>query len=326
LIIITICLNISCKNQDTNETGKTSIEVEGEKEVFYDGPEIAFVGQNDNVAELEDDAKAVANWMKDIYGDSYTYLGAKDINRSSIKNFKVIFFYELKAPDGAVSEQEAKIDLGGLQDDSVVVAIEDWVKDGGNLLLAGDAANFIFEIGRVPRSYAYGEQYYGHHGAEDIPPHDIWGLSVVDYTNSEDRSNHPIFKTILDEDKRIGLYNAMRREVRLVWWNVGPAGGDCCRHIEMITNFENELNAIKLASLFHINDYFGIAAFELKPTSGELDQTFSEEISKDYSGTVLVFGNSIIGYEWAPNDGSKNEYQANIEKLTQNAIDYLMEL
>ena len=278
---------------------------------------VAFVGSAATIDELEDDAQAAASWMQETYGDEFVYLSADEITPDAVSNLKVIFYYKLEATE--------PVDLGAMASEDVSSTISNFVRDGGQLLLAGDAASYIFNIDRVPDAYAFNEVNEEIGIEENKPADDFWGLSVVPETTSADRTAHPLFEGILNAENRLYLNNAPTREVRLVWWNVGPAGGECCGNLEMVTNFEEQLKATKLASLRHVGDYFGFAAVEFGRTDLDTHETLSPDVPKDFRGTVLMLSNSIIGYEWVTNDGSVNEYQENIEQLTANAIEYLRE-
>jgi hypothetical protein len=276
---------------------------------------IGFIGKTATFGQLEDDAMAAASWMQTVYGDQFIYLGAADITADAIANLKVIFYYELE-PIAGTNE----IDLGAMTD--VALTVSNWVRDGGMLLLAGDAADYIFEIDRIPGALYWNEICCS--GVEgDKPADDIWGMSVVPETTSDDRTDHPLWEGILTEDNRVYLNNAPTREVRLFWWNVGPAGGECCGNLDMVTNFEEQYKAIKLSSLRHVGDYFGFNAIEFGRTDLDTHASLNADVPKDFRGTVLMFSNTINGYEWVVNDESVNEYHDNIEALTENAISYL---
>ena len=279
---------------------------------------VAFVGNAATIEELEDDAQAAATWMQETYGDEFVYLSADEITPDAVSNLKVIFFYRLEATE--------PVDLGAMASEDVASTISNFVRDGGQLLLAGDAASYIFTIDRVPDAYAFNEVNEEIGIEENKAADDFWGLSAVPTTTSEDRTTHPLFEGVLNAENRVFLNNAPTREVRLVWWNVGPAGGECCGNLDMVTNFEEQLKATKLASLRHVDDYFGFAAVEFGRTDIDTHASLSPDVPKDFRGTILMLSNSIIGYEWVTNDGSVNEYQENIEQLTANAIEYLREL
>jgi len=276
---------------------------------------LGFIGKGATIGELEDDAMAAATWMESLYGDQFVYLSASEITADALANLKVIFYYELEPIAGT-----DVIDLGSMTDAALTVS--NWVRDGGNLFLAGDAADYIFEIDRVPEALYWNEVCCS--GVEgDKPSDDIWGMSAVPETTSEDRTDHPLWEGLLTEDNRVYLNNSATREVRLFWWNVGPAGGDCCGNLDMITNFEEQYKAIKLSSLRGVSDYFGFNAIEFGRTDLNTHETLNADVPKDFKGTVLMFSNTINGYEWVVNDESTNDYYENIETITENAITYL---
>jgi hypothetical protein len=213
--------------------------------------------------------------------------------------------------------------LGSMGDERVTTAISNFVRNGGQMLLAGDASQYVFNINRVPSSFGFTENNAAAGVEGDKAPDDRWGFSVVPSTTSADRTGHPLFAGLLTDNNRVYLNNAPTREVRLVWWATGPAGGDCCGEIEMVTNFEQQLKAVKLATLRHVEDYFGFAAIEFGRTDQDTHADLHSNVPTDFRGNILVFANTIIGYEWETQDGSPNEYEGNIKQLTQNAINYL---
>ncbi|WP_235893360.1 DUF4960 domain-containing protein [Litoribacter populi] len=281
---------------------------------FYTAP-YAFVGKAATINDLEEDARAAANWMQETYGDDFVYLPASGINESSLSNVRVIFYYQLEVGNN--------VNLGSMSDNRVSEAISNFVRNGGQMLLAGDASQYVFNINRVPSSFAFTETNAAAGVEEDKSPDDRWGFSVVPSATSADRTGHPIFSGLLTENNRVYLNNSPTREVRLVWWATGPAGGECCGEIEMVTNFEEQLKAVKLATLRHVEDYFGFAAIEFGRTDQDTHADLHSNVPTDFQGNILVFANTIIGYEWETQDGSPNEYVDNIKQLTQNAINYL---
>jgi hypothetical protein len=279
-------------------------------------PVMAFIGKSATINDLEDDAKAAATWMQTTYGNLFTYMPAANITAESMASLNVAFYYELNPV-----KDEIATNLGAVADKAAIIG--NWVRDGGKLFLAGDATDMIFKIGRVPLSEANWNELCCSGVEENHASDDFWGISATPSTTSADRTAHPLFAGLLDDTKKnFYLTNAPTREVRLFWWNVGPSGGNCCGSVDMVTNFEKKYKAIKLGSLQPITDYFGFAAIEFQQTATDTDASFSANVTKDFKGTVLMLSNTIIGYEWNPNNGT-NTYQDNVERLTKNAIDYL---
>lgn len=282
-------------------------------------PILAFIGKGATINDLEDDAKAAATYLQTTYGKLFIYLPAANISAASMSTIKVAFYYELNPV-----KDELVTNLGAVADKATIIG--NWVRDGGKLFLAGDAADMIFKIGRVPLSEANWTETCCSDVVTGRRADDFWGLSAINTTNSADRTGHPLFTGLLDPTtKNFSLFNAPTREQRNFWWSVGPSGGSCCVDLEMITNFEKKYKAIKLGSVRNIIDYYGFAVVEFQPTVTGTDGTFSTNVTKDYKGTVLMLSNTFSGYEFNANEGV-NTYQANIEKLTKNALDYLIGL
>ena len=75
---------------------------------------------------------------------------------------------------------------------------------------------------------------------------------------------------------------------------------------DIYTNFMNDNNAVWLGQ-WDGGDYSMVGVFELQPKG-------------DYQGSSISIG--IGGIEWKVNNGV-NPYQSNVQRLYQNAIDYL---
>ena len=120
------------------------------------------------------------------------------------------------------------------------------------------------------------------------------------------------------------MSNSGTREARLVWWqqfDQTMPGYSCCGQ-EGVVVMEQKFNAVKLGTLRWIGDAFGVGAIEFLPTSGTLNANFDFNIPSDFQGRIISLENTLIGYEFDPN-GTTNDYQGNIDKLTTNIIDYL---
>ncbi len=282
-------------------------------------PILAFIGKGATINDLEDDAKAAATYAQTTYGKQFIYMPAANITATSLSNLKVAFYYELNP-----IKDEFVTNLGTVAEKATVIG--NWVRDGGKLFLAGDAADMIFKIGRVPFSEANWTEICCSNVETGRREDDFWGISAISTTTSADRTGHPLFTGLLDATaKNFSLFNGPTREQRIFWWKDGPSGGSCCADLEMITNFEKKYKALKLASVRNIIDYYGFAVIEFQQTVTGTDAAFSTNVTKDFKGTVLMLSNTFSGYEFKANEGI-NAYQANIEKLTKNALDYLIGL
>ncbi|WP_438972290.1 DUF4960 domain-containing protein [Polaribacter sp.] len=313
--------------------------------VEIDDPLIAFIGTEDNVASLlDDDAKAAATWMESKYGNSFRYLKVSDITSSVLDEIDVAVIYYLTPQENlgysatstdVLTLLPVELRTGAAQAE----ALKSWVKNGGDLLLAGEATPFIFSLGRVPADFSQprgpSNYTYSEFGCADTggcvdtgkAADDIWGLGMRDTNNSQNRRDHPIFNGLTFENGEfLALQNSATREVRLIWWQHfdGVLNPSCCGQ-DAALFFEQTMSATKFGTLSFIGDAFGYGAVEWKRTDQNTDANFDNNISADFKGHVFSIENTIIGYEWDSN-GTTNDYQGNIEKFTENIISYLASL
>jgi hypothetical protein len=230
----------------------------------------------------------------------------------------------------------AELQPGTSQSDALTA----WVKDGGHMFIAGDPTPFVHVLGRIPADYSvapapgnYQFTEFGcgaPEGCVDMgkPADDIWGLSVKVTNTSEDRRGHQIFSGLtFNGDGELYLSNSATREARLVWWQHfdNTIDGYGCCGTEGVLLMEQTFNSVKLGTLRWIGDGFGVGAMEYLPTNGDVDANFDFNIPTDFQGHIITMENTIIGYEFDPNE-TVNDYQSNIEKLTMNIVDYLRTL
>ena len=293
---------------------------------------------------LDDDAKAAATWMESKYGNSFRYLKVSDITSSVLDEIDVAVIYYLTPQENlgysatstdVLTLLPVELRTGAAQAE----ALKSWVKNGGDLLLAGEATPFIFSLGRVPADFSQprgpSNYTYSEFGCADTggcvdtgkAADDIWGLGMRDTNNSQNRRDHPIFNGLTFENGEfLALQNSATREVRLIWWQHfdGVLNPSCCGQ-DAALFFEQTMSATKFGTLSFIGDAFGYGAVEWKRTDQNTDANFDNNISADFKGHVFSIENTIIGYEWDSN-GTTNDYQGNIEKFTENIISYLASL
>lgn len=307
---------------------------------------VAFIGDGDDVNSIQDDdAKAAALFLQATYPDNFNYIKFADISPEALQDINVIMLYYLSplpnlgysaAPDNVLGMLPQELQPGTAQSDALTA----WTKAGGHLFVAGDPTPIIHVLGRVPADYsvppAPGNYQYTEFGCAapegcvDMgkPADDIWGLSVKPTTTSADRQTHPMFAGLTFQgDGELYLSNSATREARLVWWQQFDNtmdGYTCCGN-EGIVLSEQKFNALRLGSLRWIGDGFGVGAMEYLPTNGSVDANFDFNIPTDFEGHIISIENTILGYEFDPN-GTVNDFQGNIERLTTNIIDYLRTL
>lgn len=306
---------------------------------------IAFIGEASDIASLkDDDAKAAAEFLKATYPNDFNYISFSNLSTATLQDMKVVVLYYLSplpnlgysaTSNNVMSMLPPELQPGTLQSN----ALTKFVKNGGHLFVAGDPTPIVHVIGRVPADYSKprspGNYVYsefgcgGTGGCVDMnkPADDIWGLGVRDGNNSANRRNHPIFSGLtFNGDGELYLQNSATREVRLVWWQHfdGILSPSCCGQDAALL-FEQTFSAVKLGTLRWIGDAFGYGAVEYLPTSGNVHANFDFNIPTNFKGHIISLENTIIGYEFDSN-GTKNDYQGNIKRLTTNIVDYLKTL
>ncbi len=192
-------------------------------------------------------------------------------------------------------------------DADVVAKITQFHKNGGNLLLNQYAMQYLWNIGRITAPYFTGFD----DGAGGYNP-DTWGIGV-NIHQKHDQSGHPLYKGIAmttQGDGRITfpvIGAGWKENHNAVILRIPEYYGGLPNDSETAyTKFTTDNNSEWLGMWDGIGDYWMCGIMELKPKD-------------DYQGSALFIG--IGGIEWHQNTG--NTYQANIEKLYQNAIEYL---
>ena len=305
---------------------------------------VAFLGAEASVAALaDDDAKAAAEWMQTNYGSNFEYIQFSNITTAELSDVDMVVLYYLTSAEGTYSGSSTDVTTllpSQLQSGtSQTTALTNWVKAGGDMLIAGDPTPFIFTLGRVPSDFMAGD-VAGNYKFKEVnnasletgkDPNDNWGLSLrAGGTTNADQTGHPIFNglTLETNVEELWLQNSADREVRLIWWNDfnGIISPNCCGDNATNVNFENQLKALKLGSLRHIGDTFGFGAAEFLQTTSGNHADINSGVPTDFNGEIILLSNTLIGYEWDSTNGnaaSINANQSNIENFTANIINHL---
>lgn len=277
-------------------------------DVFYGY--VIYANSYDEIAD--DDERASAAWFKTNYVDTGkgAFVLASDLGSVNSDDYQCLFVHIDR-----VGISDGWQDLPSpMNSDATVGALEQYVKNGGNLLLANHACQYVNAIGRIPDKCKTAALGSGE-GGEGT---DIWSANPYqgyDY-DRYDHTSHAIYKGMeLDPDLSdvygwppgYTLIGPGWREDHNCIYDVnamGYTGGD-----NNIKNFETEQNCSCLATWSHVRDYCVSGITEFYPNG-------------DYKGRIISIG--LAAYEWNQNSGV-NKYQSNIEQLTKNALDYLAE-
>lgn len=257
-------------------------------------------------AIADDDEKAAAQWFTTTYGGDY--IPVSQIGTIDLSQYSVIWIYAdnesgyADAPDAIYAVAET---------------INDYYKAGGNLLLSIYANNLLYEFGRTDMW----PNIVGGAGPGAVNA-DVWQLSPTygtwDATKTVfDRSSDPLFDGLTTESVTRGngsnyvifplIGNGWKEDHNCFWTMDIADAGLPNDDVAKLTTWESTHNVTALGSWGQVQDYFGAAVARWKPTS-------------TYQGTCITIG--IGGYEWNIKNGT-NPYQANIERMTKNALDEL---
>jgi hypothetical protein len=265
---------------------------------------VAYIGVYSDSTTLlttgDEDEVAGAKWLFKNYSRS-RYISFSQIKNGSVdlSQYRVLWWnYDLETTNTLPA---------AAADPAVVAKINAWYKGGGGLLLNQFAIQYLWTLGRMTDAYplAVGS------GAGFNNP-DTWGIGV-NIGKKHDQSAHPLFRDIAKTTQGDGRVTfpiigpGLKEDHNYVIVNIpdflklGPNDNEAAYN-----KFVGDNNLEWLGQWDGIGDFWMCGIMELKPKN-------------DFQGTALAIG--IGGIEF--NQDSGNPYQANIEKLYKNAIDYL---
>lgn len=265
---------------------------------------LAYIGAPVDSVSLfsiaDDDEIAAAKWF------FKTYPKARYISFNMIKNGLDLSKYRVLWWNFDIDNGTS--DLPAIATDPTVVqAITNFHKNGGNLMLSTYAIQYLWNMGRMPSNIHLSFDK----GPGGINP-DVWGIGV-NIGRKHNQSGHPLYKNIsmtTQGDGRITfpiIGNGWKENhncIIIVPSIYGLNNDDEQAYV----NFTTQNNAIWLGKWDGIGDYFMTGIFELTPNSS-------------FMGSSISIG--IGGIEWNVNNGT-NPYQATVEQLYKNGVDYLM--
>lgn len=271
---------------------------------------VAFIGNASSINAISElDTKAAAQWTQSHYGSLFKYISVANLTPAELADVKVIFFYYDNTGSNELPD-------GGAIPASKVAVLGDFVKSGRNMFMAGLANTYIDDMGRIP----FNPNVVG--SGAGGPNNEYWGLnnSVGKPTNV---TGHPIFASIASTTTNnstggtfawtfIPLIDNGYKEDHNAVWDLGPIQGLTLPHCSTPrgAEFEALTSCTILGDWQFIPDMCVVVAAEWHPVGV-------------WQGKIISVG--AASYEWEMNDGRTNQFQNNVTKLTQNAIDYLLQ-
>jgi hypothetical protein len=264
-------------------------------------PKAAFVSTYSSLSDLQtngdDDEYAAAAWLVNTYGGAFLPVSQIEAGTVNLSVYNVLWIAidRVGIGNGLPSELTTNV---------VLPAIKNYYQSGGNLLLTNHATRYLVNLERTARFPGISGDGAGGNNGDDWGTNSIIGSS---YDHSVDFL-YAGMATDFTEGTAKKVYNLIGsgyKEDHNSMWDLNAFGYDGNPNI--VVNFETENNATVLGTWQHVVDYCcaGIVLFNSTDT---------------YQGKSIAIG--LAAYEWNQNSGT-NVYQANIERLTKNALDEL---
>lgn len=270
---------------------------------------VAFLSSYSDLATLQangdDDEAAAANWLVNTYGGTF-------LSTASVTSIDVLDDYDaIWVAIDRVGLQQGSVNLP-VEYTALFDILEDYSKNGGNLLLTNHATSIVAAIGRTTRQPGiFGSGAGGDNG-------DIWGLNVIIGSGSvpyyADHCTHEFFDGIAFEEgianthcEIIPLVTTGYKEDHNCMWDLNTFGYTVPEGSNTVAMYEAEADCEVLGTWQHVGDFC---------CAGMVDFHAQEN---GYGRIVCV---GVAAYEWHQNVGS-NPYQANIEKMTENILNEL---
>ena len=261
----------------------------------------------------DDDEQAAANWFYDTYVDTDLgdFIPVATLADIDFDEYGVIWIIV----DRRDLERGWQNLPANLVNDATIEALRAYSASGGSLYLSNMATQLTVPLGIVPENMPVNTFASGAGGTGTdvwtINPHLGWDFQGTD--NYYERADHAVYAGITMEDPNgygyasVPLIGPGEREDHNSMWDINPYWGEAgSPGPNCVKWFENTTNSLVLATWGHVRDHCvaGMVEFLSNATHGR------------------CIANGFAAYEWNQNSGP-NPYQGNIEKLTENILNYL---
>lgn len=283
--------------------------------VPYITPKMAYLLTVDNFRDLaDDDEKAAARWFSQQ--ENAEFVTVDQLANLDVDIYPVVWV-EIDRIGLAPGWENLPTEFSS---EESIAALKAYSANGGNLYLSNMATQLTVPLGIVPENM--GPTVFGSgDGGEGgdvwvINPHLGWdfrpGGERPGFEGQEyyDRAEHAIFAGLTLEDPNNYGYSTLpligpgHREDHNCMWDCNIYGRG--QYPDVIANFEATTGSIVLATWGHVRDHCVAGLVDFYATAEH--------------GRCVAMG--LAAYEWNQNS-SMNPYQGNIEKLTENILNYL---
>ncbi len=291
------------------DTYYPSVPVTVKATVPYITPKMAYLLTAENYRDLpDDDERAAARWFSTQ--DNAEFVTIDQLAELDVDLYPVVWV-EIDRVGLPLGWENLPAEFSS---EASIAALKAYSANGGNLFLANMATQLTVPLGFVPADMAPTVYGNGEGGSGD----DVWVINPhlgVDFMNGGDqgyydRAEHAIFAGLTLEDpngygySNLPLIGPGQREDHNCMWDCNIYGRG--QYPDVIANFEATTGSMVLATWGHVRDHC---------VAGLVDFYANAE-----HGRCVAMG--LAAYEWNQNSGV-NPYQGNIEKLTENILNYL---
>lgn len=286
------------------------------------GSNIGMLIGAEDINSLNSQEKAAATWFLTTYSDG-VLITPNSLSKIDTNTLDAVWvnFDRL----GITGTASIPAEFTGASE-----ALKTFVQNGGSLYLTKHATLMLPSIDRTGADMAPNIISAGDGGNGT----DVWNVNAYigswqinadnaepDFTQIYDRTSHPMYAGMTSFAaysewnncphpafplEGTGTGAEMWREDHNCLWDLNalPLTAEGKNTVE---KFEAQNNCTVVGTWGHVQDYAVAGVVEFNPT-------------ESYKGKVIA--NGLAAYEWAPRNGV-NAYQANIEKMTENTLNYL---
>lgn len=277
--------------------------------VPYIAPKMGYLLTVEDFRDLpDDDEKAAARWFSQQ--ENAEFVTVAQLAELDADLYPVVWV-EIDRVGLEMGWQNLPAEFSS---DESIAALKAYSARGGNLFLANMATQLTVPLGFVPEDMAPTVYGNGDGGTGD----DIWVINPhlgIDFMAGGDqgyydRAEHAIFAGLTLEDPNGYGYSTLpligpgQREDHNCLWDCNIYGRGA--YPDVIANFEATTGSLVLATWGHVRDHCVAGLVDFYATA--------------LHGRCVAMG--LAAYEWNQNSGM-NPYQGNVEKLTENILNYL---
>jgi Domain of unknown function (DUF4960) len=320
---------------------------------------ILFVGDPNGAGSItEADTKAAYTYLSGYFKENLEYKAFSQLNADALKYVDVVFFFT----DSQAGTNPGILDAvpASAKASSVLTAIKAWHAAGGHMVLAGQATQYLNDLGRLPNpnNVPYDQNPYraGIYGSGDgFWNWDQWGVNAnmnvrklaTGSASNWNRTTHPIYKGVTQDSlSKVGVDAANPnkgsyghlviptdsygyKEDHNSMWDINHLRGipaySNLDAFQLADQFEKDMSCTILGTWGHVVDLCCGAVLELNARPANTKE-----------GSIIAIGHAAYDWDQKPQAGAEaaptwylggtnaNTNVGNTQKIASNAIEYLL--